>query len=146
MNNIDISDKNKSDKSDKSNSDKFSKKAFGKFGEDTAAHYLTLRFYKILERNYRKRNAEVDIIAQKGKTLCFVEVKTRSNDKFGTPGEAVDFKKQQKIILGAQNYLAQTNWQGEVRFDVAEVYARKTKFGFKTHKINYIKNAFDNSD
>ena len=146
MNNIDISDKNKSDKSDKSDSDKFSKKAYGKFGEDTASHYLTLRFYKILERNYRKRNAEVDIIAQKGKTLCFVEVKTRSNDKFGTPGEAVDFKKQQKIILGAQNYLAQTNWQGEVRFDVAEVYARKTKFGFKMHKINYIKNAFDNSD
>lgn len=138
MNNIDISDKN--------NSDKFNKKAFGKFGEDMTANYLTFRFYKIIERNYRKRNAEVDIIAQKGKTLCFVEVKTRSSDKFGTPCEAVDFRKQQKIILGAQNYLAQTNWQGEVRFDVAEVYARKTKFGFKTYKINYIKNAFDNSD
>ena len=138
MNNIDISDKN--------NSDKFNKKAFGKFGEDMTANYLTFRFYKILERNYRKRSAEVDIIAQKGKTLSFVEVKTRSSDKFGTPCEAVDFKKQQKIILGAQNYLAQTNWQGEVRFDVAEVYARKPKFGFKTYKINYIKNAFDNSD
>lgn len=132
MNNIDISDK--------------SKKALGKFGEDAAASFLTFRFYKILERNYRKRNAEVDIIAKKGKMLCFVEVKTRSGDKFGTPSEAVDLRKQQKIILGAQNYLLQNEWQGEVRFDVAEVYARKSGTGFKTYKINYIKNAFDNSD
>lgn len=126
--------------------DNIDKKLFGKFGEDAAAKYLVRRFYKIVERNYRKRSAEVDIIAKKGGVLCFVEVKTRSSCAFGTPKEAVDFKKQQKIILGAQNYLAQTNWQGEVRFDVAEVYARKTKFGFKTYKINYIKNAFDNSD
>lgn len=125
------------------NMDNIDKKLFGKFGEDAAAKYLVRRFYKIVERNYRKRSAEVDIIAKKGGVLCFVEVKTRSSCAFGTPKEAVDFKKQQKIILGAQNYLLENGWDGEVRFDVAEVYAGKSEKGFAVKKINYIKNAFE---
>lgn len=127
------------------NLDKSDKKALGKFGEEAAAKFLSRRFYKIIAQNFRKRSFEIDIIAQKGKILCFIEVKTRSSDKFGTPKEAVDFRKQQKIILGAQEYLLQNDWDGEIRFDVAEVYAHKKNEKFYVDKINYIKNAFDNS-
>ena len=71
----------------------------GKFGESEAEHYLKKKRYKILEKNYRGRLGEIDIIAEKKKEIIFVEVKTRKSDKFGKPYEAVDFRKQRKIII-----------------------------------------------
>ena len=74
----------------------------GKLGEDAACKYLKKQNYQILERNYRKRYGEIDIIAQKSNKLIFAEVKTRSGERYGTPSEAVTFSKQQKIIKTAE--------------------------------------------
>lgn len=82
----------------------------GKIGEDTAASYLRKLGYTILERNFRIRNGEIDIIAvdpstsSGQKTLVFVEVKTRSSDKFGTPLEAIHYWKLKALRNAAQVY------------------------------------------
>ena len=70
------------------------KRISGQAGEDFTAKYLRRRGYKILTRNYREYQiGEIDIIAHKGNTLAIVEVKSRSNDSFGTPAEAVNYEK-----------------------------------------------------
>lgn len=115
---------------------------FGKSGEIKAAKFLRKNGYKILETNFKTPISEIDIIALDKKVLCFVEVKTRKSDAFGTPAEAVDFKKQRKIIQGAYSYLKNSETDFEIRFDIVEVYADKN---FKNVKFNLIKNAFDNS-
>lgn len=119
-------------------------KEFGNFGEDAAIKYLKKKKYKIIETNYRIKSAEIDIIAYDKSTLCFIEVKTRSSVSFGLPCEAVDVKKQQKIINGAMWYIAQNGIEDEIRFDVVEVFASEKNDKFKVEKINIIKNAFTN--
>ena len=84
-----------------------SNKIKGKYGEDIAVNYLIKNKYKIIERNYHfSRYGEVDIIALDKNTLCFIEVKTRSNDKFGTPFEAVTKTKLNKIYKCAMSYIS----------------------------------------
>lgn len=121
------------------------KKSVGSIGEDLVSRWYRFKGYKILERNYRLRNAEVDIIVENSKFLCFVEVKTRKTDKFGFPSEAVDYRKRQKIILGAQYYLLKHPTEKQVRFDVAEVIGEMKGDRFIKKSINIIRNAFDNS-
>ncbi len=85
-----------------------SNKIKGKYREDVAVNYLIKNGYKILDRNYHfSRYGEVDIIAydKKENTLCFVEVKARSNDKFGSPLEAITALKLAKIYKCALSYL-----------------------------------------
>jgi len=115
---------------------------FGRNGEKRAALYLKKNGYKIIETNYKTPISEIDIIAYDKNVLCFIEVKTRKNADFGTPSEAVDKRKQQKIIQGAFYFLQHKNLECEMRFDVVEVYADKD---FKKVNFNLIKNAFDNS-
>lgn len=117
-------------------------KVIGDYGERYVANYLKKNGYKILERNYKTGFCEIDIIAEYGNTLCFVEVKTRSNREYGLPCEAVDYRKRKKIINGALHYISSKELDVAVRFDVAEVYIN-TKGVFKNNKINIIKNAFD---
>lgn len=77
----------------------------GKKGEDLATEFLKNKGYKILERNYRKKYAEIDIIAiSPDKTLVFVEVKTRTSQKFGTPFEAITSWKIRPVTQLAQYY------------------------------------------
>lgn len=84
-----------------------SNKIKGKYGEDIAVNYLIKNKYKIIERNYHfSRYGEIDIIALDKNTLCFIEVKTRSNNKFGTPFEAVTKAKLDKIRKSAIAYVA----------------------------------------
>ena len=71
---------------------KHTTKKTGDRGEDYTAAYLKKNGYKILSRNYRKSYGEIDIIASKGKTICFVEVKTRHSGTLSQPYEAVDFR------------------------------------------------------
>ena len=71
----------------------------GRLGEEAAAKYLAQNGYKIIKRNYKSRNSEIDIVATDGNILCFVEVKTRRSKDFGYAAEAVDFYKRQKICL-----------------------------------------------
>lgn len=76
----------------------------GQFGEGLAANYLEKLGYKIIERNYRIRGGEIDIIAQDNKTLVYIEVKTRSSHSFGYPEEAVTAKKLRFLKRAAQIY------------------------------------------
>lgn len=118
-------------------------KSIGYAGEKYAAKYLSNSGYKIVERNYKSRFFEIDIIAYDGECICFVEVKTRSREDYGLPCEAVDYKKKQKIIKGALHYVTTNNIDAPIRFDVAEVYLNSGIFSSK--RINIIKNAFDAS-
>ncbi|MDO5015065.1 MAG: YraN family protein [Clostridia bacterium] len=111
----------------------------GKAGENATVHYLRKKGYKILERNYFCRFGEIDIIAEKGDYLAFVEVKTRSENFLYSPLEAVTTSKQNKILKTAQVYLSKNNLsEKQPRFDIAEVYLIDKKI----NKINYIENAF----
>ncbi len=112
-------------------------KEIGIKGEKAVALYLKLRFYKILKRNFTTRYGELDIIAKNHKYLCFVEVKTRSENSYGSPAEYVDKYKQNRLIKTAYSYLKRNPTKLMPRFDIAEVYHGNGKF-----KINYIKNAF----
>lgn len=95
----------------------------GRSGEDIAAKYLSKKKYQILERNFSCHFGEIDLIVSDGTYVVFVEVKSRQNDKFGLPREAVNWHKQQTIIKCAQYWLFKKNLTGVlVRFDVVEIF------------------------
>ncbi len=113
-------------------------KELGRSGEKAAARYLETCGYTLLEQNYQTRHFEIDIIARDRDTLCFIEVKTRSNLKKGFPREAVIPAKQQKIIMGASFYLKSNRLLNQrVRFDVVEVL-----YTDDSPQITLIQNAF----
>lgn len=96
-------------------------KILGNIGEAHAEAYLKEHGYKILERNYKNKIGEIDLIAEKDKEIIFVEVKARSTEKFGTPKEAVNFHKQFKIRKVAESYLLSAKkYYSKVSFDVIE--------------------------
>ena len=113
----------------------------GKIGEQKASVYLKNHGYEILERNYRIRGGEIDIIAKKEKTVVFAEEKTRTQEAYGAPAEAVNYYKRENIRKTAQYYIMEKNLDLPCRFDVLEVYVKKSVFGY-TAKINHIENAF----
>ena len=108
-------------------------KYIGDIGERQACIYLRLHGYKIIEKNYRTRFGEIDIIAEKKGTLVFVEVKKRKNDLFGGGSAAVNAAKQKKIIKAAESFVALLKKETECRFDVIEING---------NRITHIKNAF----
>ena len=109
--------------------------------ESRAAEYLESLGYHILERNFRCRFGEIDLIAWDGDILCFVEVKTRTNLQMGLPREYVTPAKQRRIKKTALFYLAAHDLDCPARFDVAEVYAEKP--GDKNGvRIEYLEDAF----
>ncbi len=114
-------------------------KDLGDKGERAAALHLRLKGYKILEQNYRRAHGEVDIIAKRGNTVAFVEVKTRTSSDYGIPSEAVIYKKQQRLISAARCYALKCDGC-DLRFDIIEVFANIN--GKRIKKINHIKNAF----
>ncbi len=96
--------------------------SLGARGEEMAVAFLKKHRYRILERNFTTPLGEIDIIARKGRTLAFVEVKTRSSLAFGSPAEAVGLRKQQQIIKAAKWYLAERRGRElQPRFDVIAV-------------------------
>ncbi len=114
---------------------------FGTVGEQEAMHYLAKRGYTILCRNFRVgRMGELDLIGRDGDILCFIEVKTRSNDHFGTPAQAVTSLKQATIKRLAQVYIQRFGlYDLPVRFDiVALMMDRKGKI----QDIQLLQNAF----
>ncbi len=99
-----------------------SKQLLGKEGERLAEQYLKKKGYKIVERNYRCRGAELDLIVLDRRVIVFVEVKTRTGRGFGSPFEAVEFRKQQKMIQAAQYFLNEKKLhQRDARFDVVGI-------------------------
>lgn len=117
------------------------RKELGREGEKAAAELLEAKGYRILEQNYRTRYGEIDIIAAKGTTLVFVEVKTRASTRCGIPEEAVDFRKQQKIRKLAVEYLSRTcgQYYSDLRFDVVAI---SVGAGGKIEKVNLYEGAF----
>ncbi len=111
----------------------------GKAGEDKAAVFLTANGYKILKRNYKTKLGEIDIIARDRETICFVEVKSRTSERFGLPQEAISKSKQRQIAKVALMFLKENNLLDSfTRFDAVSVL-----FGPDKPKLELIKNAFD---
>lgn len=93
----------------------------GNAGEKQAAAYLEGKGFEIIARNYRYRHAEIDLIAKKENLLVFVEVKTRRSSRFGEPESFVTSRKIAKIFEGAEQYIYETNWHGNIRFDIVSI-------------------------
>lgn len=111
-------------------------KRLGDSGEDYACRYLKSRGYQILARNFRcRRCGEIDIIAQRQGVLCFVEVKTRSSERYGLPREAVTASKQKKIYRCAEYYLQLRGYEEAppLSFDVIEIWKTGTRIAALKH-------------
>ena len=117
----------------------YATKNLGNAGEDCAANFLEAHGYKIIARNFRVRSAEIDIVAETGGVIVFVEVKTRKSTRHGLPAEAVNLRKQQKIIEAASVFLQDETYADcACRFDVIEIYSNGRDFG-----VRHIENAFE---
>jgi putative endonuclease len=115
------------------------RQSFGKLGEDLACEELQKRGYAIVERRFRTRCGELDIIARDGDVLVFVEVKARSGSGFGSPFDAVTWQKRQRLSAMAESYLLHKRLSGVAcRFDVVSVLQ-----GRSGHTVELVKGAFD---
>lgn len=117
----------------------------GNLGEEAVCRWLMERGYRILERNFRVRGGEIDIIAAKDEDLCFVEVKTRKPDSLESGFEAVNKRKERLIIRAAYLYCEKNEINDEdwyIRYDIAAV----TLLQDRVTEIDYVENAFDESD
>ena len=107
----------------------------GKEGEEIVCKYLKSKQYKILEMNFNCKIGEIDIIAIDKDCLCFIEVKTRTNDRYGLPAEAVTNRKLKHIYKTAEYYIYTRKIKNiDIRIDVIEVYFIKGKW-----YINHLK-------
>lgn len=112
----------------------FYKKFLGRVGEKKAVEFLKEKGYTVLETNYKTHIGEIDAIVKDGEYVVFVEVKTRLNDEFGSPSEAVTRKKQEKYFKVASEYLRFKKITDSLcRFDVVEI---------ENGQINHIIDAF----
>ena len=99
------------------------RRAQGDAAEDRACRHLDRSGFTIVERNFRTRGGEIDIVARKGDVLVFVEVRSREVPDFGTPEETVTHAKRLRIVAAARRYLATvppSSWR-EARFDVIAI-------------------------
>lgn len=110
------------------------KKELGKFGEDIAAKVVSCKGYRIITRNYRCKYGEIDIIASRGNSLHFIEVKTRQGLGYGRPCESVTPQKQEHIRKAAVFYLDQLKRAGyaipDIHFQVIEVTIEQIEDAF----------------
>lgn len=109
----------------------------GRAGEDAAVAYLEREEYVIRHRNWHRGHLELDIVAAKENELIIVEVKTRSNESFGSAEEAVDQLKIKRIVRAADTYIKLFQLDAPVRFDIITAVGEEGHF-----KIKHIKEAF----
>ena len=112
----------------------------GAWGEAAARGYLTRAGYRIVDCNFRTRFGEIDIIAQDGEYLVFVEVKTRKNARFAAAREYVTPQKQARILAAAEIWLQGHPTMLQPRLDVIEVYGEEG--APLPPRINHLENAF----
>ena len=118
-----------------------STKQDGDWGEALVEEYLSGRGCRIVEREWRCRFGEIDLIAEQDGVLLFVEVKLRTNLQYGAPREYVTAKKQERLRTAALLYLSRHRAEAPVRFDVAEVYT-DARHSARGTRIEYIEDAF----
>lgn len=109
----------------------------GKWGESLACKYLETNNYKVIERNFMCRQGEIDIIAEDSlkKELVFIEVKTRSNLKYGNPIDAVNRQKQKHMVYAIKYYIYKKGIKDiPIRIDVIEIHMQE-----RNYKVNHIK-------
>lgn len=111
----------------------------GALGEQLAARFLRKKGYLICAANYSYGTGEIDIIAEKKKIMCFVEVKTRTQGGMYAPADAVDYKKQENIKSSAAAYMNGFSLKNKIRYDIIEVILSDNN---DLVSINHIKNAF----
>ena len=103
------------------------RKELGYAGEERAAEYLEKKGYRVISRNYTVRGGEIDLVVCDRMSLVFVEVKTRTDERFGRAAEAVDARKISRMVKAAEHFLYENGERYEsssknIRFDVIEVY------------------------
>lgn len=109
----------------------------GQEGEIQACSYLQQQGLILIERNYRCRSGELDLIMRDGEHLVFVEVRSRNNSNYGNPAETVTRRKQNRIVRAAAHYLQRQRINKPCRFDVVAISTAP-----QTHKLEWIKDAF----
>jgi putative endonuclease len=114
-----------------------SMQSFGKKGEEIAADFLIGKDYQIIERNFRFKKSEIDIICSRNELLIFVEVKARSTKSFGEPETFVSENQKQSVIRAAEQYIIERDWKGDIRFDIIAVYKDKER-----QEISHFEDAF----
>lgn len=113
----------------------------GDRGEKAAERFLKKRGYRVLERNWRFRQWELDLVCRDGDTVVFVEVKTRAAGTMGTPADGLHVKKRQRLVKAASRYLSEKDlWETPCRFDLVAVVASDGSL-----EIEHTENAFDAS-
>lgn len=113
----------------------------GRIGEDKTVEYLKSQGCIIIKRNWRDRYGELDIVADDGKNIIFVEVKTRSENSWVSGIDAMDIGKITRTKNAAIMFMKRLHTNLEPRIDVAEVIIKKLDDGTLKGTINYIKNA-----
>lgn len=115
------------------------RRAFGRGAEDAAVKFLEAQGYVVRARNFFCRYGELDVVAEKGELVCFVEVRMRSHAAWGDPAHTVSFGKQRKVVKAALHYLFKHDLRERmIRFDVITVVGR----GEKAH-VEHLPAAFD---
>jgi putative endonuclease len=111
----------------------------GRAGESLAAEHLEARGFRILDRGFRTRTGEIDIVADESGVLVFVEVKARSSLRSGRPSEAVNSRKRLRMLKAARQWLARHDaGEAPCRFDVVEIFARENSRPL----VHHIRDAF----
>jgi putative endonuclease len=110
----------------------------GRKGEDIACEYLLKKGFLIKERNWRYKNAEIDIIAFDGKELVIVEVKTRSAVIYEEPNDSITNQKIRFLVNAAEEYIFENDFNGETRFDVISI----KWFGEGKYELEHYPDAF----
>jgi putative endonuclease len=117
--------------------------SLGERGETAACGFLKDRGYEILEKNYKCKLGEIDVIARRRGRLAFIEIKTRTSAQFGLPQEAVDLRKQEKIFKVAQWYLKTKKLsRSPIAFDVVAILWKEGK----VPEIDLFTDAFEKED
>ncbi len=117
------------------------KRELGKKGESIAENYLRNRGYKIIERNFRTKYAEIDIVAKKDDTLIFIEVRSKSGGNFGTPEETINKEKKWRLRQNAAGYINFKRYEGQYRIDVICVIFSKNE-SYEVERMNHYQNIF----
>lgn len=122
----------------------YSNREFGALGERLAVEYLKKKRYKILEKNYKNKLGEIDVIARDGEEIVFIEVKTRPASPYLGGAVAVDARKQLHILRTAALYLSAKKPKLQPRFDVLELEVDRTSG--KLVRVSHYENAFSQTE